>query len=98
MLRKDDSFKVVFDPGTDKVEKQCLGPVSSPAGNTGWGCTTQPRKHTVTEPIDCTGVIIGSQFALIMRDVPRIARPPVEGPLLLFPLRPDLLVPIVEGF
>ena len=26
ILRKDDLFKVVFDPGTDKVEKRGLGP------------------------------------------------------------------------
>src|SRR4051812_29718778 len=35
MLRKDDAFEVVFDPGTDEVEKQCLGPVPATSGNTG---------------------------------------------------------------
>ena len=29
MLRKDDLFKVVFDPGSDKREKRILGPVFS---------------------------------------------------------------------
>src|SRR6266700_4072632 len=29
MLRKDDSFKVVFNPGSDKVELQGLGPAST---------------------------------------------------------------------
>jgi hypothetical protein len=35
MLRKDDSFKVVFDPGSDEVEKLCLGPIPALGGNTG---------------------------------------------------------------
>src|SRR5262249_13627034 len=97
VLRKDDAFEVVLNPGTDKVEKQCLGPVPRPAGNTGWGSTAQPRKHTVTEPIDCTGVVRGSQFALVVRDVTRIAGAAVEGLLALLPFVAYLLVPVAKG-
>src|SRR5947209_18109237 len=52
MLRKDDAFEVVFDPGTDEVEKRCLGPVPAFCGNTGyWSLvtTTQPRVHIAAE-------------------------------------------------
>ena len=39
ILRKYDAFEVVFDPGSDKVEKQCLGPVPAilAAWDTGLG-------------------------------------------------------------
>src|SRR6516164_9004192 len=52
MLKKDDAFEVVFDPGTDKVEKLCLGPVPATCGNTGdWSLVTaaQPRINTTAE-------------------------------------------------
>ena len=35
ILRKDDSFKVVFNPGTDKVEKQAPGPAPATRRSTG---------------------------------------------------------------
>src|SRR5207253_8479167 len=35
MLRKDDLFEVVFDPGTDEVEKRGLGPAPAAGRDTG---------------------------------------------------------------
>ncbi len=35
ILRKDDSFEVVFNPGTDKVEKQAPGPAPASCRSTG---------------------------------------------------------------
>jgi hypothetical protein len=37
ILRKDDFLEVVFNPGTDKVEKQFLGPAPAFCGSTGVG-------------------------------------------------------------
>src|SRR3954447_17303256 len=59
MLRKDDAFEVVFNPGTDKVEKLCLGPVPATCGNTGcWSLITaaQPGIHTAAERYDFSGL------------------------------------------
>src|SRR5260370_32547574 len=49
MLRKDDSFKVVFNPGSDKVELQGLGPASTLrfSGDTG---SAAPRNRPRTHP------------------------------------------------
>src|SRR5215472_17091101 len=64
MLRENDTFKVVLDPGTDKVEKQCLGPVPAFAWDTGGGKTlpTQPLKNGMAELIHFIGVVRGRQF------------------------------------
>src|SRR5260370_5573913 len=61
MLRKYDPLEVVFDPGTDKVEKRCLGPASALCGDA--GCrTTQPGKNTQAEPIYSIEAAVLSQF------------------------------------
>src|SRR5262249_37558946 len=59
MLRENDTFEVVFDPGTDKVEKQRLGPVPAFAWDTGWGkpSTAQPLKHSMAELIHSIGAV-----------------------------------------
>src|SRR5260370_17183151 len=64
MLRENDTFKVVSNPGTDKVEKHCLGPVPAFAWDTGWGKTTstQPFKNGVTEHTHSIGAIVVRQF------------------------------------
>src|SRR5690349_6426309 len=52
MLRKDDAFEVVLNPGTNKVEQLCLGPVPAICGNNGyWSLVTaaQPRIHRAAE-------------------------------------------------
>src|ERR1035438_79371 len=64
ILRKDDAFEVVLDPGSDEVEKRCLGPVPAYRGNTGCRFTrtygsrenpfAQPSIHRLTEPVNCT--------------------------------------------
>src|SRR5437763_16300793 len=59
LLRKDDAFEVVFDPGTDKVEQLCLGPVPAICGDTGsWRLitATQPRIHRAAESEDFSGL------------------------------------------
>jgi len=42
ILRKDDSFEVVIDPGPDKVEKRVLD-LAPPARSTGVRPYTPPR-------------------------------------------------------
>src|SRR5579864_1896624 len=64
ILRKDDAFEVVLDPGSDEVEKQCLGPVPAYRGNTGCrlirgyrsrrNILAQPSIHRLTELVNCT--------------------------------------------
>src|ERR1019366_6426975 len=55
ILRKDDSFKIVFYPGSDEVEKRILGPVPvTIGGNTGYIQVTytqvaQPLKRGAVE-------------------------------------------------
>ncbi len=44
ILRKDDAFEVVLDPGSDEVEKRCLGPVPAKCGNTGCRPNLYPTK------------------------------------------------------
>src|SRR5215471_17885731 len=64
MLRENDTFEVVFYPGTDKVEKQCLGPVPAFAWDTGWreSSTAQPLKNRIAERIYFIGAVRGRQF------------------------------------
>src|SRR5579884_2117165 len=88
MLGKDDFFEIVFDPGTDKVEKLCLGPVSFIGGDTGV-LVVQPNGYCPAElskSIDFSaGGQPGSGF--------RISAPPI------YPLtrRCMLFVPFSEG-
>src|SRR5690348_7068478 len=59
MLREYDAFEVVLNPGTDEVEKLCLGPVPASCGNTGcWSLVTaaQPRIHIAAERYDFSGL------------------------------------------
>src|SRR5262249_11535847 len=64
MLRKDDPFEVVFNPGTDKVEKRGLGPVPVHRGDTGRSpvTTAQPRVHGATERYKFIGISRIGQF------------------------------------
>ena len=45
ILRKDDPFKVVFDPGSDKREDRILGPVFSPGEDTGGSAARQMQQQ-----------------------------------------------------
>src|SRR5581483_6364359 len=61
MLRKDDLFEVVFNPGTDEVEKRGLGPAPAfIARDT--GCTTQPSRYRTAELNHSIGVRQTRQF------------------------------------
>src|SRR5664280_614827 len=72
ILRKDDAFEVVLDPGSDEVEKRCLGPVPAYRGNTGCRLTrryssrentlAQPGIHRLTELVNCTCGSSAGQF------------------------------------
>src|SRR5215469_5214187 len=64
MLGKDDTFKVVLNPGTDKVEKQCLGPAPALGWDTGWGkpATAQPFVNRVAERLYSIGGLQARQF------------------------------------
>src|SRR5437660_4542093 len=69
MLRKNDSFKVVFNPGSDKVELQGLGPASTPGGDTGSAAPrsrprTQPRGNLTADLQHSIGVSRSSQFGI----------------------------------
>src|SRR5262249_4026825 len=66
ILGKDDTFEVVFNPGTDKVEKQCLGPVPALVWDTGWGkpATAQPFIPSTTELIDSIVAVRVRQFSV----------------------------------
>src|SRR6185437_896060 len=59
MLREYDAFEVVLNPGTDEVEKLCLGPVPASCGNTGcWSLVTatQPCIYSAAERYDFSGL------------------------------------------
>src|SRR5664280_2143219 len=72
ILRKDDAFEVVLDPGSDEVEKRCLGPVPAYRGNTGCRLTrgygsrentfAQPGKYSLAELVHCTCGSSAGQF------------------------------------
>src|SRR5260370_42666722 len=71
MLRKDDSFKVVFNPGSDKVELQGLGPPSTLrfSGDTGSAAPrsrprTQPRGNLTADLQHSIGGSGGGQFGV----------------------------------
>src|SRR5690348_16951945 len=81
MLREYDLFKVVRDPGTDKVEQLGLGPAPALRGrDTGGmppGRVTGPGQKAVqtaenggTEHIDSIGGKAARQFVLLLRAVP----------------------------
>ena len=54
MLRKDDLFEVVFDPGSDKREKWILGPVFSQREDTGGVRFAKCNSDRPTQLIDCS--------------------------------------------
>src|ERR1700752_371783 len=68
MLWKDDSFEVVFDPGTDEVEKQGLGPAPAHCRDTGWTPrflsrnAAQPRANQTAKLHHSIGRVGGRQF------------------------------------
>ena len=73
ILWKDDAFEVVLDPGSDEVEKQCLGPVPAHRGNTGCRLTrrcslrekvVRPVKRPLTKLVYCTCGVSAGQFSL----------------------------------
>src|SRR5215469_4857757 len=59
ILWEDDAFEVVLDPGSDEVEKRCLGPVPATCGNT--GCRLRP-------PQPCNN--IGTIRSGVLREIP----------------------------
>src|SRR5262249_8738999 len=65
ILRKYDAFEVVFDPGTDKVEKRCLGPIPTIGRDTGGSLvtTTQPPINIVAEHFQFIGLSSIGQFS-----------------------------------
>ena len=54
ILRKDDLFKVVFDPGSDKREKRILGPVLSQREDTGGVRFAKCNSDRPTQLLDCS--------------------------------------------
>src|SRR5579862_4323023 len=68
MLRKDDLFKVVFNPGTDEVEKQGLGPAPATCRDTGLASRTlagnaaQPRRNYTAKLHHSIGGVEPRQF------------------------------------
>src|ERR1700691_827892 len=57
MLRKDDLFKVVFDPGSDKREERILGPVFSLGEDTGGVRFAKFSSDRPTRLLDCSAGI-----------------------------------------
>src|ERR1700747_1856799 len=66
-MRKDDLFEVVFNPGTDEVEKQGLGPAPATCRDTGNAPAfkrnlPQPRGNLPAERIHSIGGTKPRQF------------------------------------